>query len=479
MMKALTNTARKYPSLKFFGLCFILGVLGGCAHLTPLWVKLLIIPSISGILWLTESITQKRHMFWAMGTYFWGYFCVSLYWISVCFHVDWTHFWWLIPPTALGLPLVLAFVQALPVLALPIKPKPTQRFVWLLVGWIGGEILRSFLFTGLPWALAGHILADVSFLAQGAAIGSVYGLSAFVVMVASAPYFWHRTKCWMYASSVITITIILAIWGWHRLQTPLEYHPHIIRFVQPNIAQSLKWDPLEARRNLETLISLSQGPGADIIVWPEAATSYWLAQDKNARQYIAQHMPQGSTLISGIVRIDATGPYNSLMAMDNQGTVIGLYDKSHLVPFGEYIPLRALADKILPGKIQKITHGIQDTVPGPGPSTLQVGNLPTFLPQICYEIIFPLWLQKWNAGLKFDWVVVVTNDAWYGDTAGPYQHLNIARIRAIEYGVPVVRVANTGISAMIDPYGRILQSMPLNTQGRFDMTLPKPLKPWH
>jgi apolipoprotein N-acyltransferase len=450
--------------------------MGGGALLTPLWTKILIMPSVSGILWFTESLTHRRQMFWAMGTYFWGYFCVSLYWISACFHVDWTHFWWLIPPTALGLPLVVAFVNALPFLVLPIPSALTKRIGFFLLTWVSGELLRSFLFTGLPWALAGHILADIPMLAQLASQGTVYSLSIFVLLMAVTPYVWYKTKSWVYDFCILILVAGLTAWGWHRMQVPLDYHPFRVRLVQPNIAQTLKWDPLEVRRNLETLITLSQGPFVDIIVWPEAATSYLLAQDKGARDYIAQRLPKGSLLIAGIVRHAPKGPYNSLAVMDSHGQIHETYDKHHLVPFGEYIPFRSIIDQILPGKVHKITQGLQDTIPGTCPRVLQTENVPPFLPQICYEAIFPLWLQRWNHELKFDWMVVVTNDAWYGDTAGPYQHLNIARIRAIEYGVPVVRVANTGISALIDPYGRIIGSLPLNTQGRFDIKLPKPLK---
>jgi apolipoprotein N-acyltransferase len=210
------------------------------------------------------------------------------------------------------------------------------------------------------------------------------------------------------------------------------------------------------------------------ILWPEAAAPPFLERDGGARKALGNAAPPDGYVIAGTVRTDpAPQPpvhvWNSLVAIDHEGTIRGSYDKSHLVPFGEYVPLRG----ILP--MQKITAGAIDFSAGPGPRTMTLPGLPPFSPLICYEAIFPDAVI--DPSDRPAWLLNVTNDAWYGFTSGPFQHLAIARVRAIEEGLPLVRVANNGISAVFDPYGRVIGRLDLDVVGVIDESLPKALPP--
>ena len=246
-----------------------------------------------------------------------------------------------------------------------------------------------------------------------------------------------------------------------------------LRLVQAGIPQREKWRRDLRNRNLLRHHELSTENRPDWvshIIWPENAATFFLADDEPRRLALAQAVPRGGLLITGAPR-RAVGPlriWNSAFAVDERGTVLAQYDKFHLVPFGEYAPFR----KFLP--VDKIAHGMTDYSAGSGPNTLHLPGLPPVSPLICYEVIFP--------GAVLDradrpaWLLNLTNDAWYGKTAGPHQHMAISRVRAVEEGLPVVRAANTGISSVIDPYGRVLGSLPLDTTGTLDSRLPKPVK---
>jgi apolipoprotein N-acyltransferase len=250
----------------------------------------------------------------------------------------------------------------------------------------------------------------------------------------------------------------------------------VLRLVQANIDQHHKWQPELRmqwfRRHLE--LSAQVADGVRAVIWPESATPYALDQEPEARRLIGQVVPPGGLLLTGGERFDlASEPpraWNSLFALDPSGAIVARYDKRELVPFGEFLPLRGVLGRI---GLKKVTGGTIDFQPGPGRQTLTLPGLPPFSPLICYEAIFPGAVV--DPGARPAWLLNITNDAWFGRSSGPYQHLAMARLRAVEEGLPLVRSANTGISAVVDPLGRITARLDLGTTGVLDAALPAPL----
>lgn len=250
-----------------------------------------------------------------------------------------------------------------------------------------------------------------------------------------------------------------------------------LRLVQANIDQRMKWEEAERANTLRKYLALSTQPGpmpVTHVVWPETALPYFLSSDPELLRILSRIVPPGGLLLTGAVRAEpGNGSYrvwNSIHAIDDGGQVVATYDKVHLVPFGEYVPLR----NVLP--LDKITPGASDFTAGPGPRTLVLPGLPPVSPSICYEAIFPDALVA-PTEPRVQWLLNVTNDAWFGQSAGPHQHFASARLRAIEQGVPLVRAANTGISAVVDPYGRVLAHLALGSEGVLDSPLPLALPP--
>jgi apolipoprotein N-acyltransferase len=225
------------------------------------------------------------------------------------------------------------------------------------------------------------------------------------------------------------------------------------------------------------LIDLTRAPGLETrthVIWPEAAPPFLLLREPEALQILADALPDRTSLLTGVVRIEGVGAnerfFNSMAAVSGDGRVLATYDKSHLVPFGEYLPFFGLLESM---GISKITGGKEGYSEGPGAKTLSIPNTPPFGPLICYEVIFPDAVVE--PGHRPDWFVAMTDDSWFGPWTGPYQHLGIAKIRAAEEGIAIARAANTGVSAVIDPYGRVVTSLGLDQMGILDATLPKPL----
>jgi len=253
-----------------------------------------------------------------------------------------------------------------------------------------------------------------------------------------------------------------------------RYPRNWLRIVQPSIPQTIKWKPATAEANLQTLLKLSGTTSPRpiaAIIWPEAATPFLLEREAAVRQKIAAVVPDQGYLITGALRASpSSGPvvhiWNSIEALNAEGDIVGRYDKAHLVPFGEYFPFQ----DVLPFK--KITSGAIDLSAGPGPRTIALPRLPPFAAAICYEAIFPGAIVDEQD--RPDWILNLTNDAWYGRSSGPFQHLASARTRSVEEGLPMVRVANNGISAVIDATGRVRTRINLDTIGYADVVLPAP-----
>jgi apolipoprotein N-acyltransferase len=352
------------------------------------------------------------------------------------------------------------------------------RIFALAAAWAVLEWVRSWVLTGFPWNLLGSVWLVLPPVAQFASVGGSYGLSLVTVLVASLPVLLTRRTGRIAFAGGMAGLLAIAAWGAFRLSSgPLPTVPNVrLRLVQANIEQTLKWNPEMRLQHFRQHLDLTQAPGWDKItdvIWPETAAPSFLERDPEARRLIAAATPPGGLLITGAVRGTLPGVlpfriWNSLEALDGRGEIVATFDKAHLVPFGEYVPLHDL----LP--LAKITAGSVDFSAGPGPQTIDLPALPPVGPLICYEVIFPADVV--DPARRPAWLLNLTNDGWYGISAGPFQHLAAARLRAIEEGLPLVRAANTGISAVIDPYGRVLSELPLGKSGILDSELPQALR---
>ncbi len=470
-------------------LAFLLGALGAGA-MAPLHGVFLLIPAMTGLLWLTVSAPGARGAFaggWWFGL---GHFAAGLYWVSNALLVDAARFGWLAPLAVFGLAAVLAFFPAfVAVLTLVFTRRQSAvgKVIVFASIWTGFEWLRSWVFTGFPWNLIGSAWVFSDGMIQFAALAGVYGLSLITVLVASLPAILARSEGWGISQAPLrTITAgllaLVVVWvgGTLRLSgASQEIVPEVrLRLIQPNIDQKLKWQQDQRLKNLQEQIrmgaqeSSSGEPPPTHIIWSETAATFFIANNAGARRAIAQGTPVGGLTITGAPRAISTPDagyqvWNSLHALSDKGDIVGTYDKHHLVPFGEYVPLRNVFN------FMKVTAGATDFSPGPGPRTLHLKGLPPVSPLICYEVIFP---GRVRAGTdRPDWLLNLTNDSWYGVSSGPYQHFASARLRAVEEGLPLVRVANTGISGVIDGYGRVVAKLGLGKKGVVDSNLPRPL----
>ena len=282
---------------------------------------------------------------------------------------------------------------------------------------------------------------------------------------------------------VVAAAMVAAGWtfGAWRLAQPLPQreHPLVVRLVQPNAVQAEKWLPGKEQEFWDRHIALTSAPAEprpDVTIWSESAAPFALGTRPDLQAQAARAALPGR-LVLGITRFDATADgerwFNSLAVLDGQGNAVAVYDKHHLVPFGEYIPAAGLVARLGLPALETLTRG--GFSPGPGPHLVSAEGLPPFLPLICYEAIFPDALRAPEG--RAEWLVQVTNDAWFGTASGPWQHFAQARVRAIEQGLPLARAANTGISAMVDPLGRVVASIGLGETGYIDAVLPAPLPP--
>jgi apolipoprotein N-acyltransferase len=401
-----------------------------------------------------------------------GYFLFGLYWIAHALFVNIAQFWWALPLAVAGLPMVLALYPALVVLCAQKLARPGLSQVLVFAAlWGVAEWLRGHLFTGFPWLLYGYVWNAVEPVRLlNAALGA-YGVTFVVILLACLPavFFTARRQLGSAGLMFIISAVSIGVWGsYWSAQTPAAGETVTVRLVQPNVPQNLKLDEASRLANFNQLLELMRdAPAQSVIIWPETATGYPLEQRANLRQSIAQLMPPDSLLLTGVIRYErgSSGEprlFNSFMAMNSQAEVIATYDKAHLVPFGEYIPFR----QWLP--FDPIAGGLEFSS-GPGPRSLTLDKWPPLSPLICYEVIFPGAVIDRSAPPR--WLVNVTNDAWYGDTHGPYQHWEIARIRAVEQGMTLVRVANNGITGVVDLYGAVVTELPRNQLIAKDVTV--------
>jgi apolipoprotein N-acyltransferase len=424
-----------------------------------------------------------------------GYSVAGLYWIGNALLVDAKNFGWLLPFAVIALPAAFALYTALgAALARLFWARGAGRVLALAVGLTVAEWLRGHLFTGFPWNVFGYALASPLPLAQGGALMGIWGLTFLAVAVYASPAVLADERAdtrWPWLAPILSLLMLagLGTYGAMRLNaTPTSYVDGVrLRIMQPNLPQDEKFNYARRQEVMSRYLALSDrasGPHASGIkdvthlIWPESAFPFFLTRDAQALAEITALLPERTVLITGAVRAPEDVPdaaitraYNSVYAIDHSGSILSVYDKVHLVPFGEYLPFQDFLEQLGLQQITKLRGGF---IAGDRGRILDVPGAPGFLPLVCYEIIFPEAVPR---GERPAWLVNLTNDGWFGMSSGPYQHFQQARLRAIEQGLPLVRAANTGISAVVDPLGRVIESLPLGTDGVLDSRLPRPLPP--
>ncbi|MBE3639821.1 apolipoprotein N-acyltransferase [Mangrovicoccus algicola] len=419
---------------------------------------------------------QGAWLGWMLGC---GYFLLALQWIVEPFLVDAPRYGWMAPFAILlmagGLALFWAGAFALSWAMGP--GDGPRRGLAAVIALTLAEMLRSQIFTGFPWALVGSVWVDHP-IGQLAAISGTHGLTFFTGCLAVGVLtlsVWRASRRALLGSGLAVLAwcggTLLGEGMVARYDARALPPGPVVRVVQPNETQALKWKPemipVYWQRKLD-LTAAHAGPPPDVVIWPEVSLPYLLDPRGPPDERIAE-AAGGVPVILGAQRFAGQDLRNSLAVIEPDGRVGAVYDKFHLVPFGEYFPGGKLAAAL--GLRGLATDMLGGFTPGPGPEVLDLGPLGEVLPLICYEAIFPRHAAT-RGMARPDWIVQITNDAWFGQMSGPAQHLDQARLRAIEQGLPLVRAANTGISAIIDPKGRVLDSLPLDTSGVITRALP-------
>ncbi|PTX57105.1 apolipoprotein N-acyltransferase [Litoreibacter ponti] len=418
-----------------------------------------------GLVWLYSRTTRTGHaawLGWAGGA---GYFALSLFWIIEPFLVDIPRHGWMAPFALLFLAGGLALIWAL-----AFGVARHLGGLWALVAlWSAAEMLRAVLFTGFPWASIGHIWADYP-MAQLASLGGTPLLTFLTLLISAGPSLQQRV-----IGTGLSVLVLAAAWGYGALVLGGNLATDTgktVRLIQPNAPQHQKWDadmiPVFLQRAID-LTAASAPVQPDVIIWPETSIAYPLDASPNTLAGIAQAGGGVPIIVGGNDRVDGNW-HNTMLLLNPDGSRGATYYKHHIVPFGEYIPFgELLAHWGIRGLASRDGAGF---APGPGPALIELPGIGTALPLICYELIFPRNLR--GLATRPDLILQITNDAWFGEVSGPYQHLAQARLRAIEQGLPLVRAANTGVSAVIDPWGRIMAQTLLGEAAYLDAKLSAP-----
>jgi len=477
-----------------------LGVLATLA-LAPYYLVVLLVPALTGLLWLIAAAETRRAAFGAGWWFGVGHCGLGYYWISHSLTVDAARHGWLVPIAVVGFAAAFGLYPAVAAWALDALRRFRARAGGGATGAVGGgtvlafagiwvltEWLRGWLFTGFPWNLLGTAWAFSDAMIQPAALAGIYGLSLATVAAAAAPAtLAHpaggRTR-WAPAVLAVLLIASLFVYGTIRLDDAARETAFVkdvrLRLVQPNIDQKTKWrnelraGHVDRQREMSLKPPAAGRPGPTHVIWAETAAPYILNRQPGLIAALADAAPVSGALVTGSLRVEAAGEgeprvYNSLFVIEPSGRVAAQYDKAHLVPLGEYVPFYEWLGFL------KVTVGRGNFTPGPGLVTLDIRGLPPAVPLICYEVIFPGAVVP-REGPRPRWLLNVTNDAWFGTSAGPHQHFAAARFRAVEEGLPLVRVANTGISAIVDPFGRVAASLGLGQSGVIDGGLPAALE---
>lgn len=405
--------------------------------------------------------TSGQGAFWIgllVGT---GYFGASLNWIVSPFLIDPLVYGWMAPFAvilmAFGFGLFWGAANAL-----------TCRFALrplaLAAGLGAVEILRGYILTGFPWALVGHMWHAVP-LMQTMALWGATGLTVVTLSLAALPLLWQRRGA---VGAALFLAVGFGFGQWQLSQPEPPAREATLRLVQPNAEQHLKWDPDQARVLFQRQLDLTRaGTPADLTIWPETAVPYLLEYSPEVAPIITG-ASGGEKVAIGIQRVEGDRGWNSLRVIEGDGALVATYDKFHLVPFGEYMPMGDLLQDWfgIGAFAAQVGNGYSA---GTGPEVIDLGpQLGRVLPLICYEAVFPHIPR--GAPERPDWMLQITNDAWFGTLTGPFQHFQQARMRAVEQGLPLIRVANTGVTAVVDARGRVLQALPFGEVGALDLS---------
>jgi len=456
--------------------------------------------TIPVLVWLVDGSTAGRWSGamsaalagWCFG---FGYFLAGLYWIGYAFLVDAKTFGWLLPLAVSGLPAYLALYTALGVAAARlIWVRGPERILALAATLTIAEWLRGHLLSGFPWNTFGYALTEPLVLAQSVSVVGIWSLTFLCIAICATPAVLADDKTDTPNPSrplLIALILLAAATGYgatRLLSHPTGYTDGVkLRIMQPNLQQDEKFNYAAKAQVMDQYLRLSDratGPQSNGVhdvthlIWPESAFPFFLTREPDALAQIAALLKPSTELITGAVRAasnaSARNPraYNSVYVIDPDGSIHGIYDKVHLVPFGEYLPFQRLLERIGLMQLTKVVGGFQS---GDRRRAMDVPGAPKMLPLVCYEAIFPGAAVP--PGERPGWLVNVTNDGWFGISSGPYQHFQQARVLAIAEGLPLVRAANTGISAVIDPVGRVVNALPLGSEGVLDARLPTAIAP--
>ena len=439
-----------FPGWRRMGLAVLCGA-GIAVGQAPLGLWPVAMVALALLMVMVHMAQDARAAGWIAGAGGFGHFILALSWIVSPFLVEPEVYGWMAPFAlvlmAVGMALFWAAAGALSRMA-------THRALGFAVALAGTEALRGVIFTGFPWALVAHMWVDTPYAQFASGVG-VNGLNLLTLLVAAS---FAVIRPWVGAAM-----LVLAAGGWlvgdglRGMETGPARNISM-RLVQPNLPQDLKWDPDQARANFARLLDLTAvQPLADLTIWPETAVPYLMDAAPEVGQMIAA-ASGGRPVIVGYQRVDGALAWNSMGLIGPAGEIAQSYDKAHLVPFGEYVPFGDIAYGWfgLQAFASQLGRGY---TPGTGPAVMDLGpDMGVILPLICYEAVFPLDVNAVPA--RADWILQITNDAWFGTLTGPWQHAAQARFRAIEQGLPLVRVANTGITAVYDAHGRAVVALP-------------------
>ncbi len=419
------------------------------------------------------SVRRAFGFGWLVGA---GYFASTMFWIVDPFLVEPDKTGWMAPFALLFMAGGLALFWAAGFATAAWIGRNGRGRVLALVVTLGlAELARSYILTGFPWGLLGYIWVGTP-VAQILAFIGPHGLGGVILGLIVLPFVFRRRG----VGAGLGLLLFALIWagGVWQLSNPVppRQNPVRLRLIQPNAAQNEKWDPKLALVFLQRQIDLSESPAKippDLVIWPETAVPFWWGTEPALQRRIAAAAPDGARIILGARRYQGRRIYNSMVYLGPDGKALNIYDKAHLVPFGEYIPFGSILSRFgIYGLAANEGGGFSAGAKG---RLMDLGALGTIRPLICYEAIFPQEIGTGKA--RADWILQITNDAWFGRLAGPQQHFMQARARAIEQGLPFVRAANTGISAVIDARGRVIASLPLGVSGKLDAWLPGRLAP--